>query len=179
MHQKGIKSASELSLNFVLDFFRVFLAFLHSVSSPWQDIFVPRQAFQSSFINCNFPSKKGIASFKKEYPRKMEGSPLNMPAFLSWKCGFSSLNSKTKPIFIHYAFQKIRFLHSMQCVIDILYCCQKGAMINAHWNIPWMKKNRTEGTCCLQVAICLIFPETRSNILAMKIKFVRTMQYIV
>ena len=30
---------------------------------------------------------------------------------------------------IRFVFQNIRFLHNMQCVIDILYCCQKGAMI--------------------------------------------------
>ena len=33
------------------------------------------------------------------------------------------------PSIIQYVFQNIRFLHNMQCVIDILYCCQKGAMI--------------------------------------------------
>ena len=29
------------------------------------------------------------------------------------------------PSIIQYVFQNIRFLHSMQCVIDIQYCCQK------------------------------------------------------
>ena len=33
------------------------------------------------------------------------------------------------PSIIQYVFQNSRFLHNMQCVIDILYCCQKGAMI--------------------------------------------------
>ena len=60
------------------------------------------------------------------------------------------------PSIIQDVFQNIRFLHNMQYVIDMLYCCQKGAMIllskrcndivvkKVQWSctlkIPWKKK---------------------------------------
>ena len=58
--------------------------------------------------------------------------------------------NKMKPAFNHtVCLSKIQVptQHAV-CVIDILYCCQKVAVINARWKIVWKKK----------VTICLIFP---------------------
>ena len=58
---------------------------------------------------------------------------------------------------IQYAFQNVKFLYNMQCVIDIVYCSQ-----NMQWSMRVgtfleTRKISVEGTCCLQVAICLTF----------------------
>ena len=44
------------------------------------------------------------------------------------------------PSIIQYVFQNIRFLQNMQCVIDILYCCQKKVEWSCILKIPWKKK---------------------------------------
>ena len=58
------------------------------------------------------------------------------------------------PSIIQY--RNIRFLHMMQCVIDIFYCCQKRCNDQCTLKTPW-KKN------------CFIFLQIRSNSLAKKI----------
>ena len=67
----------------------------------------------------------------------MEGSPLNMQrSFLGNVVFLPFIVRGDLPSITQYLFQEFRFLHNVQCVIDILHCCQKGAMINAHSNIP-------------------------------------------
>ena len=61
------------------------------------------------------------------------------------------------PSIIQYAFQNIKFLYNMHCVSDILYSSQ-----NIQWSMRIetfleTRKISVEGTCCLQVAICLTF----------------------
>ena len=66
---------------------------------------------------------------KKYYPYKIYSSPLNMQRSFLRNVVFLSLIVRCSlPSIIQYVFQNIRFLHNMQCVIDIFYC-------NAHWKL--------------------------------------------
>ena len=103
---------------------------------------------------------------KKYYPYKIYSSPLNMQRSFLRNVVFLSLIVRCSlPSIIQYVFQNIRFLHNMQCVIDIFYCCQKRCNDQCTLKTPW-KKN------------CFIFLQIRNNSLAKKIYFVKTMQYI-
>ena len=53
------------------------------------------------------------------------------------------------PSIIQYVFQNIRFLHNMQCVIDIQYCCQKVQRSMHIAAFLETRKNTVEGTSCL------------------------------
>ena len=56
----------------------------------------------------------------------MESSPLNMQrSFLGNVVVLPLIVRRNLPSIMLYVFQAFRFLHNMQCVIDILYCCQK------------------------------------------------------
>ena len=61
------------------------------------------------------------------------------------------------PSIIQYAFQNIKFLYNMQCVIDILYCSQKMQWSMRIGTFLETRKISVQGTCCIQVAICLTF----------------------
>ena len=58
---------------------------------------------------------------------------------------------------IQHAFQNIKFLYNMQCVITILYYFQKMQWSMRIGLFLERRKISVEGTCSLQVAICLTF----------------------
>ena len=128
-------------------------------------IFMSKCTFHSQ--TAIFLRGKALLFFiKKYYPYKIYSSPLNMQrSFLRNVFVLSLVVWCSLPSIIQYVFQNIRFLHNMQCVIDIFYCCQKRCNDQCTLKTPW-KKNR------------FIFLQIRSNSLAKKIYFVKTMQYI-
>ena len=70
------------------------------------------------------------------------------------------------PSVTQYAFQNIKFLYNMQCVIDISHCSQKMQGSMRIGTFLEARKNNVEGTCCLQAAICL---QIRNTIHAKKL----------
>ena len=88
----------------------------------------------------------------------------------------SSFQTVIQLSFIPYVIQNTRFLHNMQCVINIQSCWVlpfKSAVVGASCSIPW-KKMVVKGKCCSQVIIiCLgdkIFTEIRTYILVGKLQ---------
>ena len=84
------------------------------------------------------------------------------------KCGLSSFHSNIKPAFNHRVCLSKHQIPTQYAVgvIDIQYCCQK-----VQWSMHIAafletRKITVERKCCLQVAICLIFPSIGKNILA-------------
>ena len=61
------------------------------------------------------------------------------------------------PSIIQHVSQNTKFLYNMQCVIDILYYSQKMQWSMRIGRFLETRKIRVEGTCCLEVAICLTF----------------------
>ena len=69
----------------------------------------------------------------------------------------------------------------MQCVIDIQYCCQKVAMVDAHCSIPWNQKKywllKENAAYRLQSALYYI-PLNKKNYSCKKTIMCGKMQYI-
>ena len=61
------------------------------------------------------------------------------------------------PSIMWYYFQNIKFLDNMHCVIDISKNSQKMQWSMGIGTFLETRKTSVEGTCCLQVAICLTF----------------------
>ena len=160
VHQKCIKSASGFSQNFVLELsFWVFLEFLQSAAGPWQKTFMSKQTFDSSFINCSSFGERHCF-FQERVSLQNGRQPSEHAAFLSWKCGFSSFHSKRRPAFNHtLSLSKIQ-IPTQHAVCDWHFALlPKRCNDQCALKHSWKKKNSIEGSCCLQVAICLIFPQ--------------------